>query len=173
MSCSMSEDGVSKFHDFAKMRFILPANKVDGVAWEVQRLLSAMSVCDVVSMSGWLNLTVQAVLLAPLHFRPLQQLKISHLRTHSSYESTVLLTHAARQEMEWCCTSNSRAIRTPVPDVVIQTDASRVNHSGRGAHCDGVVRGGRWTTLHHPEECLSHINDLKLQVTSLAMQMLA
>ena len=101
---------------------------------------------------------------APLHYRHLQRLKIQSVAA-GGYDMTVLLTPEAHWELNWWITSlensNSRKIRTSLPDMVIHRDASLV---GWGANSKSMNIGGEWNR----EEQSMHINWLELRAAWLA-----
>lgn len=92
----------------------------------------------------------------------MQRLKASRLRKGLSYDHSVPITG----EMEWWLTHmeawNRRAIFGSVPDLVIESDASR---SGWGARCGHFSTGGVWSL----DEQTLHINCLELLADSFAV----
>ena len=80
-----------------------------------------------------------------------------------SYSGLVSLTPEVVEELHWWIRNlplyNGRKITLSTPDIIIHTDASRVNRSGWGATCGARTAGGRWTN----QEKMAHINVLELQ----------
>ena len=73
---------------------------------------------------------------APLHFRSLQLLKIRALIHRRSYEAMVTLNVGCKEDLRWWLLHlelmEGKAIITPSPDFVLETDASL---TGWGAEC--------------------------------------
>ena len=77
------------------------------------------------------------------------------------------------EELQWWCDclphANGKKLVVAAPDVVIQTDASKINRSGWGATRGLQTAGGRWTTA----ERQLHINALELKAATFGVQSFA
>ena len=124
---------------------VLPDDKVKSIKFLCRTLLGQqlVSVRDLSQLIGKLTASIQAVFPAPLHYRHLQHLKNQGLAKGSGYDSCLPLSREAREEIQWWLVHlkawNGRAILSSPPDLVIETDASKV---GWGAVCQGVRNGG-------------------------------
>ena len=98
-----------------------------------------LSLRELSKVIGKLYATAPAVSEAPLQTRALQQILISALRNHLSYESQVLLDQEAKQEVRWWAinlTANkNKPIHLDPPQVVMTTDSST---TAWGAFMKGV-----------------------------------
>ena len=127
------------------------------------------------SILGMLASTAQALLPAPLHMRALQRLKTQTLQgtNRRAYEATVHLPPEVVEELQWWCDclphANGKKLVVAAPDVVIQTDLSKVNRSGWGATCGLQTAGGRWTRAGRQ----LHINALELKAATFGVQSFA
>ena len=97
---------------------------------------------------GKLTASIQAIFPAPLHYRNLQQLKHQAVSRDRNFNSRIPLSVEAIGELRWWLAHldawNGRALLHPSPDLIMETDASRM---GWGAVCQGVRTGGcglRW-----------------------------
>ncbi|XP_044140080.1 uncharacterized protein LOC122930635 [Bufo gargarizans] len=124
----------------------LPSAKIRSIRKE---LLRARSSCQIplrqlARIIGLLASSIQAVF--PLHYRALQRLKISHLRTGASYADWISLDEETKEELSWWTHHlhawNGKAIFGHRPDFVVDSDASL---SGWGAHCEGITTGDGWS----------------------------
>ena len=83
------------------------------------------------------------------------------------YHLQVDLTAEAREDLIWWSQEarsyNAAPIRVPPPDIVIETDASRL---GWGTSCQELKTGDHWSL----EEQELHINALELKAVLLAIQ---
>ena len=83
------------------------------------------------------------------------------------YNSVVPLNKECQNDLQWwidqLSTWNGRSIISPVPDLIITTDASL---KGWGAVCQEVHTRGLWTR----EESLLQINTLKLKAALFALR---
>ena len=116
---------------------------------------------------GKLTASIQAVFPAPLHYRNLQQLKHQALSRDRSFDSRIPLSIEAIDELRWWLAHldawNGLALLHPSPDLIIETDASRM---GWGAVCQGVRTGGLWSQM----EQKLHIDCLELLAGSFAIK---
>jgi len=156
--------------DSQKMTLSLPDRKVQDLINMCHSILREKSVTvrQLSKLIGKLNASVMAVLPAPLHYRHLQMQKSRELlKANLNYDSVLSLSADCREEISWwtqnLITWNGRAMTTPMPDLLITTDASM---EGWGAHCEGVTTQGRWTQ----QEKLKHINFLELTAACFAVQ---
>lgn len=155
--------------DSKTLTLALPHEKVRKIQRECQKALTVPSLTlrKLASLIGLLNSSIQAVFPAPLHYRHLQNLKNQQLCHSMNYESEVLLSPQAREELSWWRDSllawNGKALVSGDPDLTIETDASLL---GWGAVCNGVRTGGLWTQ----SERLLHINCLELMGGAFAVK---
>jgi hypothetical protein len=151
------------------MELVLPKNKVLSIKQECQKLLRSEhpTVRELSRILGKMTASIQAIFLAPLHYRHLQSAKIKALTACGSYEAPVLLTPQAREELRWWIAHmqawNGRGVLTPQPDLIIETDVST---KGWGTQCMGVRTGGIWSQA----ERLLHINCLELLAGAFAIK---
>ena len=133
------------------MTLLLPDCKVSSIKTLCSTLLSQrdVSVRELSRLIGKLTASIQAVFPAPLHYRNLQQLKHQALSRDRSFDSRIPLSIEATDELRWWLAHldawNGRALLHPSPDLIIETDASRM---GWGAVCQGVQTGAcglRWS----------------------------
>ena len=124
------------------------------------------SICSVRALSrliGKLTASVMAVLPAPLHYRRLQMQKTRALfRGGQKYNTMLILTPDCLEEIRWWLYYlkdwHGRAIITPVPNLIITSDASM---KGWGSACNGVTTQGMW----NQQEQSLHINTLDVEPT--------
>ena len=92
------------------MTLSLPSPKLIDLRREIQSLLTkeVVSVRQLAHIVGKLNSTALAVLPAPLHYRELQNLKISSLHEMESYNAQTALSPAARDDLSWLATMIGR-----------------------------------------------------------------
>ena len=106
---------------------------------------------------------------APLHYRSLQNLKHIALRK-KGHDGQIGLSQAARKDLEWWIHNlsewNGRAVQTPDPTLVIETDALK---KGWGAFCRGIMTGGCWNT----QKAEFHINSLEMMAAFFAIKAFA
>ena len=149
----------------------LPVEKVNQIIEHCQTVLKAkiLTIHELAQLIGRLSSSIQAVFPALLYYRNLQQDKITALHHSKSYDAQVILSQASREGLEtWIqCLRiwNGQTLLNPVPDVVIQTDAS---HQGWGACKSEIHTGGRWSL----QEQNLHINHLELMSVDYALQAL-
>ena len=154
------------------MILVLPDDKVKSIKSLCRTLLGQqlVSVRDLSQLIGKLTASIQAVFPAPFHYRHLQHLKNQGLAKGSGYDSCLPLSREAREEIQWWLVDleawNGRAILSSPPDLVIETDVSKV---GWGAVCQGVRSGGLWSQM----EKKLHINCLELLAGSFAVKSFA
>lgn len=126
-------------------QLLLPLKKRIAIKKELRRALSSQTISlrTLARLVGLLASSIQAIFRGPLHYRALQRLKILHLRKGLSYTEQILLSQEARTEISWWLDHmdawNGKAIFASVPEVVIESDASRW---GWGARCCSVETGG-------------------------------
>ena len=143
----------------------LPRDKIRIIQSKCQDLLNTpvTTVRELSKFLGLLSSSIQTVFPAPLHYRYLQQAKISVPRFCKSYEAAVHLDLESLQEVQWWKDNlvawNGKALFQQSTDLVIETDTSR---QGWGAYCQGMSTGGRWL----PEETSYHINCLASRLSS-------
>ena len=151
------------------MILVLPDDKVKSIKSLCRTLLGQqiVSVRDLSQLIGKLTASIQAVFPAPLHYRNLQHLKNQGLAKGSGYDSCLPLSREAREEIQWWLVHleawNGWAILSSLPDLVIETDASKLEW---GAVCQGVRTGGLWSQM----ERKLHINCLELLAGSFAVK---
>ena len=116
---------------------------------------------------GMLVAAKPAVPTAPLHFGPLQHLKISSLHQTESYQASVQLSPEAEENLMWWRDHIQDNCSAPIlgrnASVIIESDVSKI---GWGAVCQGVRTRGKWTAM----EAELHINVLEMNAARLAMQ---
>ena len=159
--------------DTFTMTLSLPGHKIRMIRGEAIQLLrqGSISARKVAQFIGKLNAAAQAVFPAPLFYRHLQRdLQEALARGNQSYESSLQLSQASREEIQWwqehLTLWNGRTLLKHRQQMVIQSDASL---TGWGAVCRGVRTGGPWS----PEEQKMHINCLELTAAMLAVQVFA
>ena len=98
---------------------------------------------------------------APAEFKHKALARFGH------FDATIALSVEAKDELRWWLAHlnawNGRALLRPSPDVIIETDASRI---GWGAVCQGVTTGGLWSQM----EQKLHINCLELLAGCFAVK---
>lgn len=130
-----------------KTTLSLPSRKVAKIRHEIRRALAKprISLRQVARIVGLLSSSIQAIFPGPLHHRALQRMKAVHLRSGLAYSQKVTLTPEAREELTWWLANmeawNGRAIFGSAPDIIIESDASRL---GWGARCGDFTMGGVW-----------------------------
>ena len=151
------------------MTLHLPEGKVTSIKAHCAYLLTLdeVSVRDLSQLIGTFTASIQAIFLAPLHYRHLQHLKHQALAQGNGYDATIAWSHEAKEELRWWAAHldawNGRALLHPPPDIVLETDASK---TGWGAVCQGVQTGGLWSQM----ERKLHINCLELLAGSFAVK---
>ncbi len=154
------------------MTLVLPQGKVTAIKHLCTQIMSLkeVTVRDIARLIGKLTASIQAIFPAPLHYRQLQSLKNKALQSKGTYDTLVSLNQACREELQWWLAHldawNGRAILTPPPDLVIETDASK---QGWGAACMDMRTGGLWSQ----NERLLHINCLELLAGAFAVKCFA
>lgn len=155
--------------DTVSLRFLVPNRKLLNLKSFTAQLIAVNQV-QVRDLARFLGLvTSMTIGLAPgsAFARNVQLLLIDSLHKSGSFDSYVVLTEAARDELktwllqvnEW----NGRDIIRPQPDLIITTDSSL---TGWGAVCNGKVVSGLWTR----QEKAFHINVLELKAAFLAIK---
>ena len=138
------------------MTLTIPEKKVSKVQKQSLELLqkTQVSILELTKPIGLLN--IQAVLLAQINFRYLEQQQIQALRAQGVH----------REELQWWIQNlnicNGRYFIQSYIQVLIQTDAPR---KGWGVVCQGISTGGQWSK----EEQLLHINVLELKAVKLTL----
>ena len=88
-----------------------------------------LSLRRIARVVGLLASSIQEIFPGPLHYRALQRLKIEHLRRGAPYPKLVPMSLEAREELKWWLhhmeACNCRVIFVSLPDIVIDSDASR------------------------------------------------
>ena len=90
--------------DTSTMSLSLPGHKIRTIRGEAIQLLrqSSISARKVAQFIGKLNAAAQAVFPAPLFYRHLQRdLQEALARGNQSYESSLQLSQASREEIQW------------------------------------------------------------------------
>ncbi|XP_064479183.1 uncharacterized protein LOC135392398 [Ornithodoros turicata] len=146
-----------------------PVDKGLAIKQEIDSILGeSIGVRALASLIGRLNATSLGVLAAPLHLRSLQSLLHRALQI-GSYETTVRLSSAAREDLGWWRTVLlSHPRRSLHESSVLQTIQTDSSLRGWGAHSQGLVVGQQWTT----EQAQLHINELELIAAFLGLQAL-
>ncbi|XP_064460412.1 uncharacterized protein LOC135370562 [Ornithodoros turicata] len=147
----------------------LAVDKGLAIKQEIDSILGeSIGVRALVSLIARLNPTSLAVLAAPLHLRSLQCLLHQALQI-GSYETTVTLSSAAREDLGWWRTVLlSHPRRSLHESSVLQTIQTDSSLRGWGAHSQGLVVGQQWTN----EQAQLHINELELIAAFLGLQAL-
>ena len=157
--------------DSQAMTFSLPEDKIANIFLKCSEMLKMeeVSVRQLSKLTGVLVSSALAVLPGPLHYRQLQMVQARALMKGLSYESMVMLSADAKREIRWWMEmlqqTNGKAIISPGPDLVIETDASR---QGWGAAMGAMTVRGHWTEAEQEE----HINVLELRAVLFAVQAL-
>ena len=117
--------------DTSTMSLSLPGHKIRTIQGEAIQLLrqSSISARKVAQFIGKHNAAAQAVLPAPLFYRHLQRdLQEALARGNQSYESSLQLSQASREEIQWWQEHlthwNGRTLLKHRQQLVIQSDAS-------------------------------------------------
>lgn len=158
--------------DTTRLTLTLPTDKLERIQKECRDALKTQSVTvrQLSRLIGRMTATVQAVLPAPLHYRSLQLLKNRAFARTQSFETSLVISREAKDELRWWIKEvtrwNGRPVALTNPRMVIETDASLL---GWGARCKGQSTGGMWTM----EERRAHINLLELLGGTFAVKALA
>ena len=113
-------------------RVELLKEKVEKIKKQCQYLilLKKVSVRDLAKLTERLSSTVMAVLSAPLQHEGVQQEQITGLSMRGSYEDTIVLHKEAKVELDWWMQNmdlnNGRCILSTAPQILIQSDASKL-----------------------------------------------
>ena len=156
-----------------EMLISLPPDKVDRIVDKCLKLIKdrVVKVRNLAEIVGLLTSSMRAILPAPLHYRRLQMAQAKALFRGQSYETRLTLPPETLSELWWWIENirnwNGRAIITPSPDIVIETDTSST--IGWGAVWKDHKIGGAWSS----EEKLSHINVLELKGALFAVRAFA
>ena len=152
--------------DTKTMTVALPAIKMNGIQSDVAKILQSQKISSKVlsQLLGRLVATKPAVLVAPLHYRALQHLKIRMMRLA---QKEAAISPEARKDLMWWDTQLPMHHCSPIVQkeatIIIESDASL---KGWGANCSGIRAGGVWTVT----EAQCHINFLELKAAFLALQ---
>ena len=155
--------------DSIAMTLSLPKSKISKILAQCRKILSQdqLTVRDLASLLGKFTDSIQAFFQAPLHYRLLQKEKHAALKQNHSFDSLRKLSQAAKAEIRWWLAHleafNGKAILSPNPEMVIETDASK---EGWRAHYNGMSIGGHWSMA---EKAL-HINALELKAGIFAVK---
>ena len=118
-----------------------------------------------------LTATMQAIHLGPLYYREMQMLKTKQLLHSQTYSAKITLTPKCREELRWWLlhmeTWNGKAIISPGPDMIIQTDASL---KGWGAYLEGRPASSGINGLWSEAETKLQINCLELKAAELGVR---
>ena len=148
------------------MTVALPTTKMISIQSDVAKVLQNKAICLKVlsQLLGKLVATKPAVFRAPLHYRALQHLKISMMR---SGQKVTTIPPEAQKDLTWWHTQLPMHSSSPVvqkeASVVIESNASL---KGWGANCKGMRTSGIWNV----NEAQCHINFLELKAAYLAIQ---
>ena len=157
------------------MTLSLPEPKVLKIRKECRHMRNQSHVTgrQLAHLIGLLTSCLQAILQAPLHYRALQRLRNQALvQGGISYDRKTPMSKDAQQDLLWwiqrLSSRMARPIRSPLPDMVLETDAST---KGWGANYpkEGTSTGGHWSV----KEATHHINWLELKGAFLALQCFA
>ena len=144
----------------------LPTTKMNSIQSDVAKILQNKTIClkALSQLLGKLLATKPAVFRAFLHYRALQHLKISMMR---SGQKVTTIPPEAQKDLTWY-THNCQC--TPAPllfrrrqSVVIESDALL---KGWGVNCEGMRTSGVWNV----NEAQCYINFLELKAAYLAIQ---
>ena len=108
----------------------------------------------------------QGCLYGPLHYRQLENDKISALKSQGDYDAPVTLSNLALQDLHWWIQNIQNAknpISLPNPTVILESDASNM---GWGAVYQTKSTRGRW----RDNEQILHINALEMKGPFFALQ---
>ena len=158
--------------DSVRRELQLPTEKITKIQLQCQSVLQkeATSVHRLAQLIGTLTSTMQAIQPGPLYFRELQMLKTKRLLESQTYGAKVKLTPGCKEELRWWIlhmkTWNGKAIITPGPDMIIQTDASK---TGWGAALENQPRSGI-NGIWSQEESSQQINLLELRAAEFAVK---
>ncbi|XP_070572493.1 uncharacterized protein [Ptychodera flava] len=144
-----------------EMTISLPQDKVNRLQVECQSLLhrDSVTVRCLSKLLGKMTATLEAVTVAPLHYRSLQKDQLAVLSQTGSYDTPLSLSLEVKEELKWWmdCLGrwNGRSLLPQKPEVILQTDASKL---GRGALCVHNTAQGQWSVM----EQKLHINQLEM-----------
>ena len=154
------------------MTISLPQVKVSQVQQDCQWALQqqTVSIRDLCHLIGRLTASIQAVLPAPLCYRNLQRIKNQAFAQSQDFDAWVSLDQSAKEELCWWVNNlqawNGKAVLSPVPDLVMETDASLL---GWGAVLGGMSTSGLWSETERSQ----HINSLELMAGVFAVKTFA
>ena len=131
------------------MELSLPQTKLHDIQSRCKQMLAqdTTTVHKLAQLIGTLTATMQAIHPGPLYYREMQMLKTKQLLHSQTYSAKITLTPKCREELRWWLlhmeTWNGKAIMSPGPDMIIQTDASL---KGWGAYLEGrpASSGDKW-----------------------------
>ena len=151
------------------MKLFLTKEKVSKIGKEPRHFLhqSQLTLREGMHLIGMMSATLPAVLAAPLHFRALQNLVNGAVTKNLPLQSQLLLDSGSKKDLQWWTTNllsaNGQPLRTPSPDIVMETDASLKRW---GAVMGSQRAGGPWMD----SEVGDHINLLELKAAGLALR---
>jgi hypothetical protein len=154
------------------MMFLLPKTKMENILQICSQMITQdqITVRQLAMVTGKMVATMQAILPATLQCRQLQMAQIQALMLGKNYDDLVGLSHAIKADLRWWIDHlhdcNGRAIITPSPDFVIESDAC---DTGWGGACDTDRTGGPWSET----EFKYHINAKELLAAFLSLQAFA
>lgn len=148
------------------MTISLPSDKIEKTRSMATTLLD--STCTLRKLSSFVGLAIShntAFPLSPMYYRGIQSLICFNLKKSKSWDSIILLSEPAIQDLHWWSTCPkllpSSPIKDFVPDLTLHTDASKSGYGG--ILSSGQSVSGTWTD----EEGLLHINYLELKAIQL------
>ena len=156
-----------------RMTLQLPEEKVAKALSFCQKLRSSdqVTVRQIASLLGVLTAASPAVLPVRLHTSSLEQLRVNALQRGQEWTSRIHLPPEAKAEIDWWLvhlgTVNGRPLPVPLPELIIQTDAS--SSVGWGAVCGQQHAHGQWTA----QERSLHINCLELRAAFFGLRCFA
>ena len=155
--------------DSTNLQISLPQNKLKGIKKDCQSLLLGKHVRarKLAHTVGKMVAAKEAIRFSMVHVRYLQRVLNIAVRQPMGYESVAYITKEAQQELNWWVeesqSQNGCPIQAVTPDLVIQTDASKL---GWGAIWGMQKTGGLWSL----KEKTWHINVLELLAVFLALK---
>ena len=155
--------------DSKEMTVRLTPEKAGNVASFCKSLLEAQSctIREIARTVGLMESSFPGVTYGPLHYRDLENDKITTLKAHKwDYEKSVVLSEQAKSDLHWWIANvetSFGSISHENPLLVLHTDASK---TGWGAVHDDSHTGGQWTRT----ESEAHINYLELMAAYFGLE---
>ena len=155
------------------MELSLPQTKLHDIQSRCKQMLAqdTTTVHKLAQLIGTLTATMQAIHPGPLYYREMQMLKTKQLLHSQTYSAKITLTPKCREELRWWLlhmeTWNGKAIMSPGPDMIIQTDASL---KGWGAYLEGRPASSGINGLWSETETKLQINCLELKAAELGVR---